>query len=311
VIGRAFVLDRLGRFRRIRVPIGYTLTVSNSGPGVASSVDLNDHGWRPHAVSGAVGNQVLGCSFGNLAVGAAAEVQVASPTTSASCQTFGNTPLLTADNNTPIQSTANITVQCVPLAITGPAALPSAAVNVPYFATTMSAVGGTGTFTWSASGLPGGMSIGNGTGAISGTPTTTTGSPFKVSITAVDGNGTTVLRSYALAVLPFSECDVNQVGSVTVADVQAVINQALGIAAPSGDLQKDGVVNVIDVQMAVNAALGFGCAALGEVVRPERASGARDLAKELGPRRITENGVAPGPIHTDSRGMVRDNPEIN
>jgi NAD(P)-dependent dehydrogenase (short-subunit alcohol dehydrogenase family) len=38
----------------------------------------------------------------------------------------------------------------------------------------------------------------------------------------------------------------------------------------------------------------------------------RYLAKELGPRRITANVVAPGPVQTDfSGGMVRDNPEIN
>jgi NAD(P)-dependent dehydrogenase (short-subunit alcohol dehydrogenase family) len=38
----------------------------------------------------------------------------------------------------------------------------------------------------------------------------------------------------------------------------------------------------------------------------------RYLAKELGPRRITANVVAPGPIQTDfSGGMVRDNPEMN
>ncbi len=38
----------------------------------------------------------------------------------------------------------------------------------------------------------------------------------------------------------------------------------------------------------------------------------RYAAKELGPRRITVNTVAPGSIQTDfSGGMVRDNPEIN
>lgn len=38
----------------------------------------------------------------------------------------------------------------------------------------------------------------------------------------------------------------------------------------------------------------------------------RYLAKELGPRRIVVNTVAPGAIATDfSGGMVRDNPEIN
>lgn len=38
----------------------------------------------------------------------------------------------------------------------------------------------------------------------------------------------------------------------------------------------------------------------------------RHLAKELGPRQITVNTVAPGAIATDfSGGMVRDNPEVN
>jgi NAD(P)-dependent dehydrogenase (short-subunit alcohol dehydrogenase family) len=38
----------------------------------------------------------------------------------------------------------------------------------------------------------------------------------------------------------------------------------------------------------------------------------RYLAKELGPRRIAVNTVAPGAIETDfSGGMVRDNPELN
>ena len=38
----------------------------------------------------------------------------------------------------------------------------------------------------------------------------------------------------------------------------------------------------------------------------------RYMAKELGPRGITANVVAPGAIATDfSGGMVRDNPEVN
>src|SRR5580704_10705114 len=42
------------------------------------------------------------------------------------------------------------------------------------------------TFTWSATGLPTGLSINAGTGTITGTPTTQTGSPFTVHVTATD-----------------------------------------------------------------------------------------------------------------------------
>jgi hypothetical protein len=47
-----------------------------------------------------------------------------------------------------------------------------------------------------------------------------------------------------------------------VADVQQLISEILGPAAPANDLNHDGVVNVLDVQIVINAALGLGCAAL-------------------------------------------------
>jgi hypothetical protein len=46
----------------------------------------------------------------------------------------------------------------------------------------------------------------------------------------------------------------------TVADVQSIVNQALGIAPPTNDLNSDGVVNVIDVQMAIATAANGACA---------------------------------------------------
>jgi len=54
-------------------------------------------------------------------------------------------------------------------------------------------------------------------------------------------------------------CDLNDDGSTTVADVQLVINQALGVSLAANDLNYDGVVNVADVQILVNAALNLGC----------------------------------------------------
>jgi hypothetical protein len=56
-----------------------------------------------------------------------------------------------------------------------------------------------------------------------------------------------------------SVCDIKQVGTTTVADVQAMINETLGAATAANDLNQDGVVNVVDVQLVINSALGLGC----------------------------------------------------
>jgi hypothetical protein len=72
------------------------------------------------------------------------------------------------------------------------------------------------------------------------------------------------LNSASVSILlgtTFSKCDTNGDGSITVSDVQTVINEALGVAPAVHDLNGDGQVNVIDVQIAINAALGLGCSA--------------------------------------------------
>jgi len=56
-------------------------------------------------------------------------------------------------------------------------------------------------------------------------------------------------------------CDVTLDGKMTVADVQSVVNQAVGGALSVSDLNGDGVVNVVDVQIAVNGVLSGSCMA--------------------------------------------------
>jgi trimeric autotransporter adhesin len=56
-----------------------------------------------------------------------------------------------------------------------------------------------------------------------------------------------------------ASCDIDNSGGVNVSDVQHIINEALGNAAPVNDLNNDGVVNIVDVQIVINAALGLGC----------------------------------------------------
>jgi hypothetical protein len=87
-----------------------------------------------------------------------------------------------------------------PVTISGPSGLPAGTVGTAYSATTASAAGGSGSYTWSVTGLPGGLTIGASTGTISGTPATNSGSPFSVVVTATDGNGATGSKSYTLTV---------------------------------------------------------------------------------------------------------------
>lgn len=63
------------------------------------------------------------------------------------------------------------------------------------------------------------------------------------------------------AATTFSNCNFNHAGSTTVADVQQMVNEALGVASPANDLNSDGVVNVVDVEIDINAALSLGCVA--------------------------------------------------
>jgi alpha-tubulin suppressor-like RCC1 family protein len=85
------------------------------------------------------------------------------------------------------------------------AALPSTTVGLPYSAT-VAASGGDGGDTWSASGLPAGLSINSASGAITGTPSAAGAATAVVSVT--DADGLTASRSLALSVMPFGPASV-------------------------------------------------------------------------------------------------------
>jgi hypothetical protein len=88
--------------------------------------------------------------------------------------------------------------------------------------------------------------------------------PSLINQVSVSGGGSAMASTSdptTITAFTYSPCDVNQDQSTNVADVQRVINEALGVAPAVNDLNHDGAVNVPDVQIVINAALGLGCSA--------------------------------------------------
>jgi uncharacterized repeat protein (TIGR01451 family) len=141
------------------------------------------------------------------------------------------------------------------LTVSGPATLPVGTLNVAYPSTTVTATAGDGSYSWSATGLPAGLTLASGTGTISGTPWST-GNAISVRVTVTDGTGAQASASYSLRVNCGSACDFDNSGSADVSDAQYIINEALGRQQAADDLNHDGVVNVVEIQMVINAVLG-------------------------------------------------------
>jgi adhesin/invasin len=82
-------------------------------------------------------------------------------------------------------------------------ALPNWTVNQPY-SQTIALAGGTApeTFAVSAGTLPPGLSLDSSTGAITGTPTTTSSDPFDFTVTATDAVGETASQAYSITINP-------------------------------------------------------------------------------------------------------------
>jgi len=104
-----------------------------------------------------------------------------------------------SNSNTANKSYQLVVNPSMPLMITGPAVLPSGTVGSEYPSTTVTAIGGAGVYSFTATGLPAGLSI-SSAGTITGTPTTNTGSPFSVQVTVTDSSSNTANANYLLAI---------------------------------------------------------------------------------------------------------------
>lgn len=111
--------------------IGFDITVSNTGAAGATNVVITDPlpasdgattgtlNWSENpdnsncTISGAVGSQVLNCTFATLASGASVTVHIQSATTAADCGIVSNTATLVGDGS----STATVTVVCADVTV--------------------------------------------------------------------------------------------------------------------------------------------------------------------------------------------------
>jgi uncharacterized repeat protein (TIGR01451 family) len=109
---------------------GFTITVTNEGPGTVADVTLHDQlpsgiAWTesPDDPDCVISGGSLDCSFGDLVEGASRSVHIVGTTDAADCGTITNTATVQAANEDPNfgsdnSSTATITVECPDLEIT-------------------------------------------------------------------------------------------------------------------------------------------------------------------------------------------------
>ena len=258
-----------------------------AGTGLSWRISPDYAGAGTCSITGSVGSQVLGCNFGRLAAGATATVHVTSDTSIRSCGAYANTATVTADNSSPVQASAAFAVECPVLSISKSHTdeFHQAQAGVTYSvvvrnSATTAATNGDVTVTEA---VPEGITLVSMSGAgwdCSGKSCTrsdvlSAGASYPAITVTVSVSGTAALQatnqvsvsgggsssadaSDVTRIGEFS-CDVNGDRASNVADVQLVINEALGAVAAVHDLNHDSVINVADVQKMVNAALGLGC----------------------------------------------------
>ncbi len=113
-------------------PIGFTVTVTNGGPGTAKGVSLSDPlpagttaaGWSKASgptqcsITGAVGSQTLACTAADLASGGSFSIHVVAGTSFAACTTYANTATAHASNAPDATASASITCNAPSLTVT-------------------------------------------------------------------------------------------------------------------------------------------------------------------------------------------------
>ena len=125
----------------------------------------------------------------------------------------------------------------------------TAEVGVRYVGT-LSATGGQGPYTWSASGLPAGLSVGSG-GSITGTPMTVGSYPAQVTVT--DANGNAKATSVTFRVAPKLVISTRRVASARVGSAYSF---KLGTKGGAGSVRWTIVRGKLPAGLRLNARTG-------------------------------------------------------
>jgi hypothetical protein len=149
----------------------------------------------------------------------------------------------------------SLTINAPPPSITGPASLPAGTVGAAYGPVTFTATGGTGTFSWSATGLPNGLSINSSTGVLSGTPSAGSQGAYNPQFTVTSGSTANVTKSLTInpAATPLS---ITGPGSLSPGTV-GVTYGSVSFSATGGSGGYTWTASGLPVGLAINLNTGL------------------------------------------------------
>jgi uncharacterized repeat protein (TIGR01451 family) len=256
--------------------VGWTISPPYTGPGACS-----------------IASGALSCNLGSFAANATATVHVTGTTSTSSCGAYANSATLSAPGVSSAQAMAATTVVCPSLSIQEThqgAAFTQGQPGVLYFisvgnSSSIAPTSGRITVTEtvpaglslvSMAGAPGSgwtcpaagttclrsdsLSPGTTYPAITVTMNVAAAAPSQVTnqATVSGGGSANAGTGDPTTILPFT-CAITGDLVTSIVDVQAIINEALGVTPAGDDLTHDGVVNVADIQKVINSVLQSGC----------------------------------------------------